>query len=98
MKLTLEDMTKEELIRYIRQDYFHQPTHRVLLGLRWESLAGEAQRIREQAIQEGKGWEGIKTAEAYEHWRDAQLLFDKGMALDNKADAVFKELSEANRS
>ena len=94
MTLKLEDMTKGELINLIKKTCYSLPNQRELLNVRWESLAGEAQRIREQAIQESKKWTGIKTVEAYEHWRDAQLLFDKGMALDDKADAVFKELSE----
>ena len=94
MKLELEDLTKEELISLIKKTRYSLPNQRELLNVRWERLSGEAQRIREQSIQESQKWIGIKTPEAYEHWRDAQLLFDKGMALDDKADIIFKELSE----
>ena len=94
MKLELEDMTKEELISLIKKTCYSLPNQRELLNVRWESLAGEAQRIREQALQESEKWVGQRTVEAYEHWRDAQLLFSKGMALDDKAAIVFKELCE----
>ena len=90
--MRLEDLTKEELISLIKKTYYSLPSQRDLLNVRWESLTGQAQRIREQSIRESRKWQGIKTPEAYEHWRDAQLLFDKGMALDKKADVVFEEL------
>ncbi len=37
--MKLEDMSKEELIKIVHQQ-FKQPTERELLFLRWESLAG----------------------------------------------------------
>ncbi len=90
--MKLEELTKEELISLIKKTCYSLPNRRELLNVRWETLVAEAQRIREQAIQESQKWEGIKTLEAYEHWRDAQLLFDKGMALNKKAEVVFDEL------
>ncbi len=90
MRLELTDMTKEELIKIIRQS-FQQPTVRQLLWIRWESLTAEASRIRRQAIEESKKYEGIRTYEALSAWSDAQRLFDKGMVLDKKADEIFAE-------
>lgn len=92
MNLTLEDLTKEELIKYIRQYQVIQPRQRDIIGLRWESLSTEAQRVMAQATTESQKWTGDKTIEGYRKWRDAQELFDKAMKLYEKADEVFKEL------
>ena len=92
--MKLEDMSKEELIKIVHQQ-FKQPTERELLFLRWESMMEQARRIRNQAIEESKKWEGQKSFEALKHWNDAQLLFNKGMKLDDKADEVYKQMEQA---
>ncbi len=96
MKLKLEDMSKEELIKIVHQQ-FKQPTEHELLWLRWESITDEARRIRDQALKESEKWKGDTSIEGYTHWRDAQLLFDKGMKLDDKADEVYKQMEAAGR-
>ena len=97
MILELTDMTKEELIQIIRQS-FQQPTVRQLLWKRWESLTAEASRIRQQAINESKKYEDIRTFEALSSWSDAQRLFDKGMALDKKADEILAEYNAIEKA
>ena len=92
MKLELVDMTKEELVRLIKSTCYSLPTQRDLLNARWESLVEEAQRTREQALHILDKYKGIGTMEAHRHWLEGQLLFDKGMAIDKKADIVMNEL------
>uniref|UniRef100_A0A6M3JQN7 Uncharacterized protein n=1 Tax=viral metagenome TaxID=1070528 RepID=A0A6M3JQN7_9ZZZZ len=93
-KLILEDLTKTELVKLVREAYFYQPTQRELLKLRWESMSEEASCIMAEANRESQQWTGIKTFEALKKWSEAQELFDKGLALSDKADALFKVLCE----
>lgn len=94
MKLTLEDLTKVELIKLIKEVLSPQPTQRDLIKLRWESINQEASRIMAEACKESQRWAGIKSFEALEKWSEAQELFNKGLALSNKADIIFKELCD----
>ncbi len=95
-KLTLEDLTKAELIKLVRESFFYQPTQRDLIKLRWESMNEEANRIMKEANQESQRWTGIKTFDALEKWNEAQKHFDRGLALSEKADALFKVLCAIN--
>ena len=92
--MKLEDLTHGELIKLIKNTCYSQPSHRDIINVHWETMVAEAQRIREQALKESQKWAGDRTVEGYQHWRDAQELFSKGMKLDEKAEAVFKELCE----
>ncbi len=89
--MKIEDLTKEELIKYIHSQ-FYQPTQRDMLNLRWESVSGEARRIMAAANEESQKWTGVKTIEALKKWWDAQELFNKGLDLSDKADSLFEEL------
>jgi len=90
--MEIEDLTKEELLRLIKNRSFYMPTQRDIVRARWESLIEEAKRITESATTESNKWTGDRTIEGYKKWRDAQELFDKGMKLYDKADIVYKEL------
>ena len=92
MRIELEDLTKPELIKLFRAHCFNSPTQRECIGLRWESMAEESNRIMAAANQESQKWTGIKTFEALAKWNKAQKLFDKGMALADKAEELFDEL------
>lgn len=93
-KLTLEDLTKAELIKLVRESFYYQPKQRDLIELRWKSMTEEANRIMKEANQESQRWIGIKTFEAHRKWNEAQELFNKGLALSDKADDLFKVLCE----
>jgi len=93
--MTLEDLTKAELIKWVKGTFFYQPTQRDLIRLRWESMNEEASRIMEEACQESQRWTGIKSFEAIKKWNEAQEMFNKGLALSEKAEVLFKELYEA---
>ncbi len=92
MQLTLEYLTKPELIKLIKKCYFKLPSQRDILGLRWESMTEEANRIMAEASQESQKWAGIKSWEAIKKWHDAQEKFNRGLALSDKAEVVFKKL------
>ncbi len=89
-KLILEDLTKTELVKLVRESFFYQPTQRELLKLRWESMTEEANRIMIKASEESqKYWRSNITK-----WNAAQKDFDKGLVLSDKVDILFKELYE----
>ena len=96
--MKLEELTKEELIRLIKDRWWPLPSHRDIITAHWQSMTEEASRIMAQANQESQKYAGIKTFEALKSWSDAQALFDKGLKLSDKAGAVFKELCELNQS
>ena len=54
----------------------------------------EANRIMKEANQESQRWTGIKTFDALKKWNEAQKCFDRGLALSEKADALFEVLRE----
>lgn len=92
--LALEDLTKAELIKLVRESFFYQPKQRDLIKLRWESMNEKASRIMKEANQESQQWIGIKTFDALKKWNKAQEDFSRGLALSEKADALFKVLCD----
>ncbi|MDD4876750.1 MAG: hypothetical protein PHQ86_06465 [Dehalococcoidales bacterium] len=90
--MKLEDLTKEELLRLIKNRWFYPPTERDILETRHYTLLEEAKRVLDQATEDSHKWTGDKTIEGYRKWADAQELFDKGMKLYDKASAIHKEI------
>jgi hypothetical protein len=91
--MRLEELTKEELIAYIKQRHFTQPTQRDMLDLRWERLTQEAKAIMELGIRESEKWTGQPGMEARRMWFEAQEIFNKGIRLSEEAEKIFDEMS-----
>lgn len=81
MKLELEDLTKNELIRLFRKYLFRGPTQQEMLLERWETLAEKARRL---------GDEGLKASQARD-WERAEKLWAEEQRAWEKAEAVFAE-------
>lgn len=81
MKLKLEDLTKDELIRLIRKYRFREPTQQDMLLERWETLAAKSQHL---------GEEGSKASQARD-WGRAETLWAEEERAWKKAEAVFAE-------
>ena len=92
MNLTLEDMTKEELIKVIKQSLAYQPTLKTLLWIRWESMCEQTQALMKEALKEHELYTGKKDMVSHSRWMDASKKFDKGMKLGDKADAFLEEI------
>jgi hypothetical protein len=82
MKLKLEDLTKDELIRLFRRLMFSGPTQRDMLLERWESLVEKSKRL---------GEEGLKASQARDWKRAERLWADEQRAWD-EAEKVFAEV------
>ena len=92
MNLALEDMTKEELIKVIKQSLAYQPTQKILLWIRWESMCEQAQVLMNEAVKEQQLYVGKKDIVSHTRWMNASKKFDKGMKLGDKADAFLKDI------
>ncbi len=95
MNLTLEDMTKEELIKVIKQSLAYQPTQKILLWIRWESMCEQSQALMKESLKEQGLYTGKTDMVSHSKWMDASKKFDTGMKLGDKADAFLKEIKEA---
>lgn len=81
MKLELEDLTKDELLRLIGKHAWPPITQRDLLSVRWGSLTTRAQDLLS---------ESIKAGEAHD-WKLSDDLYNKASKLLEKANAVWAE-------
>ena len=52
---TLEDMTKPELIKIIKQSLAYQPTQKVMQWIRWESIGMKLSDKADSFFEEIKG-------------------------------------------
>ena len=91
---TLEDMTKPELIKIIKQSLAYQPTQKVMRWIRWESICEQAQVIMDEAISEQQLCTGKKDKESLAKWKKASDKFTESMKLYDKADDYLKEIKE----
>lgn len=78
MKLKLEDLTKDELIRVIRENWFPGPKQRDMLFVRWHSLVAKSQHLSE---------EGLKASKACD-WGRAEKLYAESERAWKQADAM----------
>ncbi len=92
MNLALEDMTKEELIKVIKQSLAYQPTQKILLWIRWESMCEQTQALMDEAIKEQQLYIGKNDMVSHARWMDASKKFDKGMKLGDKVEAFLEEI------
>ena len=92
MNLTLEDMTKEELIKVIKQSLAYQPTQKILLWIRWESMCEQSQALMDEAVKEQQLYTSKNDILSRTKWMGASKKFDKGMKLGDKADDFLKEI------
>ncbi len=88
--LTLEDLTKEEILWIIHRYFFEVPQHHIIEA-RWHSLTQQANVIMDEAQRKlqaniGGGIENVR------RFQEASKEFDKGMALSDKAEKLFEEL------
>ena len=89
---TIEDMTKPELIKIIKQSLAYQPTQKVMRWVRWESMCEQAQVLINEAVKEQQLYVGKKDMVSHTRWMAASKKFDKGMKLGDKADAFLKDI------
>ena len=88
--LSLEDLTKDELLKLILRFFLEVP-QRNIVEVRRESLLAKANTIMTEAQEEmkdniGGGYETIK------RFQQASKKFDEGMALTDKASKMLEEL------
>jgi len=88
----LEDMTKPELIKIIRQSLAYQPTQKIMRLIRWKSMCEQTQALMNEAIKEQQLYTGKADMTSHNRWMDAQKKFDKGIKLGVKADAFWEEI------
>ena len=91
MSLTLEDMTKEELIKLFRAS-FYLPSQKEMGWIRWESMCEKAQALMAEALKEQEEYTGKKDMDSHIKWLEASKKFTEGMKLMDKADAFLEEL------
>ncbi len=84
--LKLEDLTKDELLKIIRQHCFEVSQHDIL-ETRWHSLTEQANELmkRAQVKMEANIGGGIKNTKLFQ---EASEEFNKGLAISDEADKV----------
>ena len=92
--MKLEDLTKDELLKLIKEHCFYQPIPRDILRVRWKTMAEKANKMMTEANIEAQKWQGQRDIESLRKWNDAQNRFTEGLALCDKADIVFEQLCE----
>jgi len=93
---TLEDMTKEELIKVIKQSLAYQPTQKILQWIRWESMCEQAQVLMNESIREQQLYTGKKDMDSHAKWMKASKKFGEGMELSDNADAFLEEIKRVS--
>jgi len=88
MKLSLEDLTKNELLQLIRRFSFGFE-QRDMQTVRWNTMGVEAKSLMDESIAEIDKCEGIKN---HAKWMKAQDKFDRALKLYDKADSFFREM------
>ena len=94
MNLSLEDMTKEELVKVIRQSLAYQPTQKILRWIRWESMCEKAQLLMAESLKQQDEYTGKTDMASHVKWLEASNKFSEGMKLSDKADTFLEELKE----
>lgn len=79
MKLELEDLTKEELLRVIRKFAWIRASPQDLLFIRWETLSEKMQALLGESIKAGEAGD----------WQLADKRYDESDKVGEKADAVW---------
>ena len=92
--MELEDLTKVELLKLIKEQFFYQPSPRDILKARWETLTEEANKMMAEANFESQKWLGKRDMESLRKWGEAQNRFTEGLSLSEKADVLFKQLCD----
>ena len=82
MKLELEDLTKDELVRLIRKLPVFGPTQRDMLLVRWDSLSQRSLAALDESINAGGTGD----------WKRADKLYHEAERLSKRADAVYAEI------
>ena len=80
-KITLYDLTKEELIKLIEGKMFFTVTYRDIWWVRYQSLSAHAKEKREQSIALGSGLATVK--ESMKLWNEAERI-------QKQADALYR--------
>ena len=95
-ELTLEDMTKAELIKVIKERFFRLPSHKDLAFIRWRLMTDEAEKLCAESVATSKALKEI-TDDITRHkkWLASQQVFDKGLAIYDKANKFHKKHLEA---
>jgi len=89
---TLEDMTKYELIKVIKQSFAYQPTQEKLRWIRWETMCEQALAIMDEASKEQQLYSSKKDIGSHFKWVKASDKFTEGMKLSEKADTFLLEI------
>ena len=79
MKLELEDLTKDELIRVIRKFGWLHASQRDLLFVRWDTLTERASALLGESIKAGEAGD----------WKLADKRYDESEKVQKRADAVY---------
>ena len=91
---TLEDMTKPELIKIIKQSQSYLPAQKVMRWIRWQSMCEQTQVIMNEAIKEQQLSTGKRDMESLAKYMKASEKFSKGIELGDKSDAFLEEIKE----
>ena len=94
---TLEDMTKPELIKIIKQSLAYQPTQDKMRWVRWESMSEESQALMDEAVKEEQLYFGKNDMESRAKWMKASDKFDRGMKQSEKADVFLEDIRRIER-
>ncbi len=79
MKLELEDLTKDELLRVVRKFAWLHVSQRDMLFIRWETLTKKAQALLGESIKAGETGD----------WKLADKLYNESERVHKKADAFY---------
>lgn len=79
MKLELEDLTKDELLRMIRKFVVLRASQRDMLFIHWETLADKAQALLGESIKAGEAG----------NWPLADKRYHESEKVSKKAEAVW---------
>lgn len=80
-KITLSDLTKEELIKLIERKMFFTITYRDIWWVRYQSLNAQAKEKRDQSIALGSGLATVK---------ESMKLWDEADRIQERADAFYR--------
>lgn len=95
-KLTLDDLTRDELLWYIRnKTLFYAPKIKDMLEARWHAMSAKASRDMKTACDKSDQIGPIKTPDQRVAWFKAQKEFDRASELAQEAQIVFQAMMEA---
>ncbi len=88
----LEDMTKPELIKIIKQSLAYQPTQKIMRWTRWESMCEASQKLMGESLEEQVKYTRKPGMQDHIKWLEASKKFDEGRKLGDKADRFLEEI------